>query len=81
MAHTTLLVVSCHGLFICKMAISVDPDQLASQYWIDLDLHCFLNRIYLGILSEGLILVLLNVDLSFFENTVDSDQLDSNEAS
>ena len=40
----------------------------------DLDLHYFLNMIYLGIQSELLTLVLLSLGLSFFENTVDSDQ-------
>ena len=28
---------------------SVDPDQLASQNPADLDLHCFQNRIYIGV--------------------------------
>ena len=37
-----------------RVESSVDPDQLASQKPADLDLHCFQNRTYQGLASEGL---------------------------
>ena len=35
--------------FTSRVGNSVDPDQLASEKPADLDLHCFQNRIYLGL--------------------------------
>ena len=41
---------------------SVDPDQLASEKQVDLDIHCFHNRIFLGSVGQGLLILPCNIE-------------------
>ena len=47
----------------------------------DLDHHCFLKRINPGFAGHVLTIAMLSPDIIYFENSVDQDQLASEEAS
>ena len=47
---SVLLVILLNlAVFTSRVENSVDSDQLASEKPVDLDLHCFQNRIYPGL--------------------------------
>ena len=51
-----MLDICMHNILHSKLTNNVDPDQLASEQPADLDLRCFQNKIYSGLISVNSVL-------------------------